>query len=292
MNVEVIMSEIRDLRHKDMRNWVKNRINYLEANTKEKDEVISSYTSMLRKLNNYENTEVCDYIPSTTRIKIRPENLNAFRIDDDQIYYELCEEIMKLPNGVRINHAILFNLIQKTILLYFGGNGHAELRDQLWEARGVNEKEALSMRDYKDRGAALCAERAAVAHNLLTFAGYESIMVFGYKSTCSDINDEHTFNCVAIEDEKRLLVDFTNPYLVAGNFFPEYKFLEESEYQDFVKGVGQLEVYYRGHTYNSSGIMQDKSSVVYTSERIPESYFSRSNEPHKKVLSKGLMTAS
>ncbi len=152
----------------------------------------------------------------------------GFQLDDPQIYHDFLEtmhvfyghEHWKDPAKYK---QLMFYAIQYGIQRYFG-NVKPSIEDQenrekrLWASGVISvddevpDPPARSISENKTE--ALCAERAAVAHNLLYFAGQESYFYTGKLSVESSEPEMHGFVIFKNSRGKLIIYDPMNPEYV------------------------------------------------------------------------------
>ena len=81
--------------------------------------------------------------------------------------------------------------------------------------RKYDEWEPYSISEYRNNDTALCAERAAVAQNILAFLGADTYYIMGHLSRNDGIeNMNHAYNVIDDKEYGRgIIVDFTNTVL-------------------------------------------------------------------------------
>lgn len=81
--------------------------------------------------------------------------------------------------------------------------------------RKYDEWEPYSISEYRNNDTALCAERAAIAQNMLAFLGADTYYIMGHLSKNDGfINMNHAYNVIVDKEYgSGMIVDFTNPVL-------------------------------------------------------------------------------
>ena len=152
-----------------------------------------------------------------SEMKIRPGKGNmgsTFTVDDPEIYERVIDKISEYGD----NRALL--AVQHATTEYFGTyipNAKEEaIRNAKFDIQNPNPRN-YSISDNK-RGA-LCAERAAVAHNLLQFIGIESHYISGHMIEASNNTqrkERHGYLLIKPGDTY-LIYDPTNPTYCYGD---------------------------------------------------------------------------
>ncbi len=184
--------------------------------------------------------------------------VDPFHIDDPEIYRDLLEtfaEFKAIPAWQdKTLREIAPYAILRTIGNYFGnhwGTANTENNNRaFYMDHSGNDSADFHLNEFKGQGFAVCAEKAAVAQNLLSFLGYESELVASTKcrleSPDKDDAGGHMYNVIA-SGEKHFIFDPTNPilvkkdddsiYTVAPAFYP----INQAEYHKLMSG-GQVEI--------------------------------------------------
>ena len=226
-----ILNKIYKLANEELEQYVRTRINTLE------EEFISSRDyndyigfnldinpqySMYKKNNKvFINNRINYYIPLYTKVIYGMNNLNNntynmgyyYYIDDDSYIINFLKYIKdyKIEDDYE-----LFENIYWFIHDYFGKyeiikreKMHRLILKNNNEFYNLNKEHFLT--DFYKKGNALCTEYSLLAHNLLTFLGYDSI----YTIILND-NSSHAFNLVSYFDiyeneRENMLIDFSIP---------------------------------------------------------------------------------
>jgi hypothetical protein len=142
-----------------------------------------------------------------------------FFLDDPEMYMVFLNTISDLKDGwggeIELKYR-LPNIIQRTIYQYFGNlEGPLNLQDRI-NIYGKDlygeETPKTSIKEFKEKGVAMCSEKAAFAQNLLVFMGLESgIILSKCKIPDSDQEEPHTFILIHLPNDKHVIYDPTNP---------------------------------------------------------------------------------
>lgn len=292
MDEKQIIQQIIDLKEDEIEQYIEQRTEELEKTAIEDREQISTFSYKLRRMKGEkENTEVVGYIPSKTKISKMQFDVSSFRIDDNSFYRTIIDYIKaydpnNIKRGDKVNNNYIMDMIQCTIINYFGMRGNESARNALYDSKDdvENDNNALSISDFKGNNTAMCAERSAVAQNILSFLGYNPIMIMGYLSSKKGIvNEGHAFNCI-IRNGKAILVDFTNPICKDGKYYSVAKYpIKEDDLQAFMKGKGQIEVQYKDLYTENGENKEEIIPAVYSSEEIDPKYFDEHLTENKNI---------
>ena len=280
MNVKDIVSQIMMLKEDDVDSWIEDRLAFLEDNAIEDRKELSIFTvNAIRLKAEKANTEICGYIPSKTRIKKMMFDISAFKLDDKSIYKSLIDWFKKADEKYITNNSYIMDIIQCVIINYFGYHGYDKNRNALYDSKDSVDSDELSISDFKRNETAMCLERSAVGQNLLSFLGYDPMLIYGYLPSDKGKNSEcHAYNCIILK-EKAVLVDFTNPIYKDGAFYHTalYK-VDGKQLSDFMKGKAQIEVKHKDYYTKNGELVEDITRLVYASNEIESDYFDKSKD--------------
>lgn len=291
MEERKIINIIRNLEETEIDEWINRRLDILEATAEENRPDISLNSFLFRRAKGEkENTEVHGFIPSTTLLKKMAYDLNGFTLDDRSYYRDVVNYIRNVDEKTAFNNNYIMNVIQCKIIQYFGMSGNETRRNNLYESSvdfedkdgGFNAK-PLSIRDFKSNGTAMCVERSAMAQNILSFLGYDPMLIMGYMSTNKGItNEAHAYNCI-IRNGKAMLADFTNPIYKDGKFYRAATFpIDGEKLEDFKKGRGQVEIIHKDLKTVDGQVVEIPTNVVLASEEIEPKYYENNGNNQKK----------
>lgn len=144
-------------------------------------------------------------------------------IDDPEVYELYLDDVAKRlqENGVSPDNVTRATLgaVQTTIADYTGnayGYGGAENKNRAFymNRSGAGEPK-ISIKEFKGQAMAVCAEKAALAQNILSFAGFNSTLICSRESELSPGQKEahaynllHTSRGYFLYDPTNLLFDF------------------------------------------------------------------------------------
>lgn len=196
---------------------------------------------------------------------IRPSLFSyPFHVDDPEIYRLLFDVLIKFERDPELQDWTLRDkvpyAILETIGKYFGKNWGAENTDyynqEFYNSRTGDDE--VHLIELKDKGIAVCSEKAATAQNLLTFLGYQSELILSSRCRLKSIDEEdqtnHVYNLITREED-HLIFDPTNPILVRNKddsireIEPAFYSINQDEYTRLIKG-GQVRVIHNDATWD------------------------------------------
>lgn len=183
--------------------------------------------------------------------------VDPFMVDDPEIYKLLIDTFREFKSSSGWKEKSLREVapyaILRTIGNYFGNhwgtNSTEDDNKTFYLDRSRSNSEDIHLNELKGKGMAVCAEKAAVAQNLLSFLGYESELVASSKCRLESPEQDqggHMFNVIK-SDDRFFIFDPTNPILskkedgsvhtVMPSFYP----INQEDHQRLMNG-GQVEV--------------------------------------------------
>jgi hypothetical protein len=190
--------------------------------------------------------------------------VDPVNINDDQAYTVLIDVLKQMKaagwkeRGMR---ATLMPAIQHAIGTYFGNHyatEHTEMQNREFYIDHVSVDSAnVSLSELRGKGFAVCAEKAALAQNMLAFAGMQTELIL---SNCQLIpgseKELHTYNIISSDGSKHALYDPTNPIFLNdenGKLLstqPSIHPLTDEQYQSLIRGES---VTVKHQSYKKSG---------------------------------------
>ena len=213
----------------EIKEFIKERIEYLEANSKEAI-VGQGYTDSFQ-----------DFISSKVHFKAVEKFGNMTAPDlvfDDDSPYEILIKMVQ-DNGTR-NPIVWLNNIFYAINNYFKNNSaNVFSRFEVYFANSENEQ--VSIKEIKDNHCAFCSEKSGLAHNMLRFLGFASEFVCGYRN-----NEPHAYTLMYPKGyDGDVGVIFDPSFFVS--FVGKYKY----DFAYFVTLKGEiLEKFKKGEAYS------------------------------------------
>lgn len=175
------------------------------------------------------------FIPLNTRIKYSNLSIEDYGMQTTDYMYEFAHFIKKY--NINTKGALIHNL-EYYINSYFGmpGNGDREqiFNEVAWNTTTTDEEyfaalENNKLGDLKDKGAAQCTERSALAQQILSLFGTESYYCMG----CVDLGNYQEGHCFNIVKRK-------NDYAVLDYSCPVTSFNREGSVKGYYPFVGTL----------------------------------------------------
>lgn len=176
--------------------------------------------------------------------------LDGFMLDDKDIYTDLVDNVRAFKQDEKWKSKSVREInpyaVLKTLGEYFGnyaadtdleGRHHSYCMDH-----SSVDSEALSLKEIRGKGIAMCTEKAAATQNLVTLLGYES--EFCLSQGCELVEGKkemHAFNILS-SDRGRFIFEPTNPVFVSDsgrnmvNFLPATYKITEDQYGDLMTG--------------------------------------------------------
>lgn len=142
------------------------------------------------------------YISKKTGIR-RHVMVDPVYLDDDSIYEQYLRDVCKRLKETEvtpenISRATL-GAVQTTIADYtgnaYGYQGVEDKNRDFYLERSDVDAEPISIKELKQKGFAVCAEKAALAQNILSFAGFDSSLIMSRDSELQPGHKEaHAYN--------------------------------------------------------------------------------------------------
>jgi len=186
---------------------------------------------------------------------IRNYMVDPFLVDDPDIYRLLLEKISvikKMPGWETMSvRQVLPTAIQTATNEYFGNQystSSTEAKNQaFYSEHSSSDSEAIHLRDFRGSNIAVCAEKSAVAQNLLAFSGFKTFLLLSSKCKIGDEKDRaHAYNVLQTSNGT-FIFDPTNPNLTSKEngkitgIYPSIYKISEEEFQSLKDG-GSVEV--------------------------------------------------
>jgi len=203
--------------------------------------------------------------------------VDPFRLDDNSIYPMLLETMKELKNGSGKGKEIrrlTSTAIMITLARYFGNaytlqNTEARNRE-IYSEKTESDDKFISIKEFKDKGVAVCVEKATMAQNLLQFVGLDSFIIFSSKcrSAEEEKEDLHAYNIIS-SDNGYSIFDPTNPSLQIDelskfpvSYYPAMYRISKEQFNE-IKNGGTVEV-----THRNFSILEDGATKIDESKRI------------------------
>lgn len=201
--------------------------------------------------------------------------VDAVRVDDPQIYQVLLDSFRQFRENPswrdRSMREIAPQALARTLGEYFGnyyGTSSTEQNNRkfYWD-HGSADSEDLSISEFRGKKIGVCAEKAAVAQNLLTFMGYETELVMSTNNRLNasetDDKDGHAY-LIITSDRGHFIHDPTNPIMVEkedGSIFtvmPSNYPISNEKYQGLIEGR-QVQVDHTDMTWDGTSYQKQES---------------------------------
>lgn len=185
------------------------------------------------------------FIPLDTRIKYSNFGLEDYGMKTTDFIYEYIHLIKKY-NIFNAKQIIVF--LEYYINLYFGlpqGTSRENIfNDVAWKNTTTDEEyfSALQKNDIgmlKNKGAALCTERSAVAEQILSVLGFEVYYCMGCVDLGNNHQEPHCFNIIKT-NKGYVLLDYSCPVKEYNTdntlraFYPFIAGITNEEFADFI----------------------------------------------------------
>ena len=200
--------------------------------------------------------------------------VDPFRIDDTDIYSELIQNIGELKNmpgwDQKITRELMPTAVLYTIAKYFGNavgtSGTENRNQQFYMDSTTSESQGISIKELKGRGIGVCAEKAGVCQNLLSFAGLDSTLVLSDKCQLAGEKENlYAYNIIHTE-RGYFIFDPTNPEQhtqqdtrALVNYSPVFYPITIEQYQNLKSG-GTVEISHTDYVVTDSGTKQPEVS--------------------------------
>ncbi len=203
--------------------------------------------------------------------------VDPFMVDDPEAYKLLIDTFKEFKDAPGWSEKSLRDIapyaVLRTIGNYFGNHWSSNNTENnnraFYMKRSTAESDDIHLNELKGKGIAVCAEKGAVAQNLLSFLGYESELVASTKCRLEspEKGDEggHVYTVIK-GDTNYFIFDPTNPTLIKredGNVhtvMPSFYPINQESYQQLMSG-GWVEV-----THND-GILDGGQTIKGSDQR-------------------------
>ena len=212
------------------------------------------------------------FIPTNTRIKYSSFGVEDYSMKTTDFIYEFAHNIKKYN---LTNKGQIVNYLEYFINSYFGLSGgmsrEAIFNDIAWNTTTTDdeyfsalEKNEIGM--LKNKRAALCTERSAVAEQILSVLGFESFYCMGCVNLGNNHQEPHCFNIIKRKNDYAL-VDYSCPIVEYNEdnsiraYYPFVATLSNDEFVDFLNnGMVKSFLNYRYKIINGKTTRVDENS--------------------------------
>lgn len=248
----------------------KENINLLISNKIKEKNSIDKPVKQLGFIGNGKSINVHKgFIPLSTRIKYDNLALETYSMNTEDFFYEFAYFIKEY--NINSKGSLIYNLeyfINKYFGYYNGNNRTTIFNDNAWNTTTTDEEyfnalENNKIGDLKEKGAALCTERSAIAQQILSLFDIETYYCIG----CIDINgkqEPHCFNIVKRSNDYALL-DYSIPVIAYNkdsttrSYYPFVGIITPEEFNNFIN-TGVLKTF-NNYSYSKEGKIEDKNSL-------------------------------
>ncbi len=240
-----------------------------EENLEQQSKAIEQYTnqrlaeltSVVKPVNIsiQENPFYKGFIHPESKIK-RSFIVDPFQLDDQEIYSHLIKNIGEIKASPGWNEkttrVIIPTAVLYTVAKYFGnfvGYQDTDAKNrEFYMDKTTTESDSVSIKELEGKGIAVCAEKAALSQNLLSFMGIDSTLVFSDKCQFDGEKEGlHAFNIVHTENGF-FIFDPTNPEQhrdaegKLANYLPNFYPISNEQYQSLQES-GTVEVQHKDY---------------------------------------------
>ena len=212
------------------------------------------------------------FIPLDTRIKYSSFGVEDYSMKTTDFIYEFIHCIKKYN---LINKGQIINYLEYFINSYFGLPGGMSreniFSDIAWNTTTTDDEyfDALEKNEIgmlKNKRAALCTERSAVAEQILSVLGFESFYCMGCVDLGNNHQEPHCFNIIKRKNDYAL-VDYSCPIVEYNEdnsiraYYPFVATLSNDEFVDFLNnGMVKSFSNYRYKIINGKTTRVDENS--------------------------------
>jgi hypothetical protein len=218
--------------------------NFIDRRLGELQEGAKKVNTISHMVNNHHE----GFLIPTAEIKRTPF-LDGFRINDPEIYSLLIstvKEFKQMPGWQsKTTREIMPSAITTCISRYFGNirsDGNTEgLNQEFYLNHSSVDSESINLSNLKDRKIAMCAEKAALAQNLLAFVGLQPEMIMAECELTPGTKEMHAYNLVHTS-KGYFLFDPTNPKIYYDkdsrivNYHPSIYPISSDQYEQINSG--------------------------------------------------------
>lgn len=232
-----LLQRILECNEEDVDNIIKKEIEQADLNSDKVDKLgFLNYREL--------NYLFKGFIPLNTRIKYSNLSIEDYGMQTTDYMYEFAHFIKKY--NINTKGTLIYKL-EHYINSYFGMPGKAD-REQIftevaWNTTTTDEEYFVALEnnklgDLKNKGAAQCTERSAMAQQILSLFGTESYYCIG----CVDLGDyqeQHCFNIIKRKKDYAVL-DYSCPVTSFSKegpvkaYYPFVGILSNEEFSEFI----------------------------------------------------------
>ncbi len=233
-----MIEKIINAKEEDIDELVKNKINDLNSNADKIEKL--GFTDYINS-----NPVYKGFIPLNTRIRYSNYGMEDYSMKTTDFIYEFIHYIKKYNLG---NKFQIIYFLEYFINSYFGLPGNisreAIFNDIAWKTTTTDDEyfEALEKNEIgmlKNKGAAQCTERSAIAEQILSILDFEVFYCMGCVDLGNNQQEPHCFNIVKRKNDYTI-VDYSCPIREynednsTDSFYPFIAIISNDEFIDFL----------------------------------------------------------
>lgn len=269
MDYKEIFTKIKSLKEEEFKNFVEERIAELRKEGFSK---------------NVGNDGFCsDFIFPDTKLSV--SHSMALSMDDTKVYENFIKRISEQES---FNSSVVFNIIFGEQLEYFGSGTNEQERRYIF-SDSMFYPAGIPISEFKDKGAAQCSERNALAHNMLKLLGIDSTFMNGQVSseTTNNLNGLHAFNVITTPKGRKGILDMSIYSVIEKNdgkvMAPTEFYVSEDDFEKFTKGTGKLATNHERMEQVWEGkVISEKANYVAAKEFVEENQRENNENLSKK----------
>ncbi len=195
------------------------------------------------------------YVSKTVGVR-RHIMVDPVYIDDNSVYEQYIHDVSERLRETEVTpddvSRATLGAVQTTIADYTGnsyGNQNIEDKNKAFylERSGVDSN-PISIKEFKHKGIAVCAEKAALAQNILSFAGFDSTLIISKDSELEPGHKEaHAYNLLHTKrgyflyDPTNLQFDYDHEGKISASRLAVYP-ISEDQYNNILEGGDSVSV--------------------------------------------------
>lgn len=224
----------------------------------------------------WNNKSESGFIHEETEIK-RNIIVDAFKINDPEAYNYLLDSFANFYKAW--NQPVMRGLIGYSVVYalgnYFGNfystqNTERDNRE-FYMDRSSADSEAIDLKELKGKQIAVCAEKAAVAHNYLKFLAIDSRLIFSDRCELTPGSEEaHAYVCFSTA-HGHFIFDPTNSVIVknpeggVSSVEPALYKITPEQFEVLTQGKGgEVVVVHKDKTWDGQQFILDETKRIYT----------------------------
>lgn len=177
-------------------------------------------------------------------------------LDDNSVYEQYLHDVSQRLEQTEVTpddvSRATLGAVQTTIADYtgnaYGYKGVEDKNKAFYLERSGVDSEPISIKEFKHKGIAVCAEKAALAQNILSFAGFDSVLIMSRDSELLPGQKEaHAYNVLHTKrgyflyDPTNLQFDYDAEGKISASRLAVYPISEE-QYNNLLQGGDPVSV--------------------------------------------------